>query len=156
MSVTSSTDPVQAVKDILDNMTSADWSNLGDTPDRIEFAWTSEPSEKAHRNRRQEAAIYVESPVEGTFSPESTGVDHYTDSQAVLAQVRSGNESKTVNTAADIKNHFITNYWTDNSQQSNWRIIRPNAENDLRSQGFYRGSFFIINVTLTLEALRTT
>lgn len=156
MSVTSSTDPVETVKDVLDAMAAGDWSNLGSTPNRIQFEWESEPSEKLRNARLSDVSVYVGSPAPGTIEQFSAGVESYEETQIVAATVWSGTKADTTNAAADIRDHFAANYWPDNSQKSNWREIAPTEEDDQRAGAFYRSGFHVISVQLVLSEKRST
>lgn len=156
MSVSTSSDPVETVKDVLDDMEMSDWAELEALPDRIALSEASEPSEKLRNSRLSEVSVYVWSPATGVFDQHSAGVSHYIDNQVVQCDVYAGTTAKAGNAAADIRAHFAGNYWNDNSQKSNWKTIRPTEENDQRAGAFHVNGFHVVSVQLALMEKRST
>lgn len=130
MSVTSSTDPIQTVVDILDATDAGDWPNAGSKPTYIERVEESPRNTK--ENRTSADAVYVWMPTEGSQDQFSAGVESYLD--AAVVQVDAWSASSNSDPAGqahalveDVRSYFASNYWTDTAGKSNWHRIEPQA-----------------------------
>lgn len=149
MSVTSSTDPVQAIVDILQNASASDWASGGSTPDRIERTESSEPSTKQRSQRRSDVSLYVFSPAEGDLSKFSADDDGI-QTETAQVDVYTDDSDTTNNYASDVIS-ITADYATDNEQQTAWTDIWPTTPVDTTGQAFYYGGFAIISVQIRLR-----
>lgn len=150
MSVTSSTDPVQTVLDVLQATSDSDWTGV--KPTHIERVEDS--PRKLKENRVEEDAVYVWSPAEGDFPPASAGVDDYLDVQVVQCDAWAAPETSrgAGEIAGDIRSYVASNFWRDRKQQTVWNEIAPDSEDDRRASQRARGSDHeVVAVQLRLE-----
>jgi len=148
MSVTSATDPVATVVDLLDNAAAGDWTN-SEVPDRIQRKEDSEPNERQKDTRLSQVSLYVWSPVEADLQKWSA--EGETDQQeTVRVDVMTNNATDSNAYAGDVVD-ILRSYTNDNKSQTEWVDIWPDGIDDSTSQGFYRSAFYPIGVTITLR-----
>lgn len=141
MSVTSATDPVTAVIDILDNE-AGNWTNAYGNPDRIERSENSDPGEKQRDARLTDVSLYVHSPAEGTREKFSAD-DDAVQTEVVLVECYTNDDGKSNDYISDVVS-FTAQYATDNSDQTSWVTIWPESDNDQTAQAFYFSGFAVI------------
>ena len=149
MSVTSATDPVQAIVDVLDAAGVGDWANGGAEPDRLERTESSEPSDKTRNSRLGDVSLYVFSPADGDLQKFSAD-DDALQTEVVQVDVYTDDADVTNNFASDVIS-IVADYATDNAQETAWVDIWPTTPTDNTGQAFYYGGFAIISVQIRLR-----
>jgi len=149
MSVTSSTDPVQTIVDILDDASSSDWANGGSIPDRIERTENSDPSDKARSQRLSDISLYVFSPADGDLSKFSAD-DDAIQTETAQVDIYTDDSDTTNNYASDVIS-ITGGYSSDNEQETAWTDIWPTTPVDNTGQAFYYGGFAVISVQIRLQ-----
>jgi hypothetical protein len=153
MSVSTTTDPVKTVIDVLNDGTASEWTNGYGTPDFIERLEATQFSTKT--NRGASPAIYVWSPADGTFEQMGAGYDAYLEDEIVQCDVWDyDSASRTATIANDVRD-IVFDFATDNKQTTKWAEIAPTAESDLRAENTVRtGEHYVSQVTVQLHAYR--
>lgn len=149
MSVTSATDPVKTVIDLLDNAAAGDWDQGGSVPDRIERAEASEPSEKLRDSRRTDNSLYVFSPADNDITKFDAG-GNQDITEVVQVDVFCQDASTANNYASDVID-ILNDYTNDNNDQTKWTDIWPESVDDQTSQSFIPSSFAVISVQIRLR-----
>lgn len=143
------TDPVQAVMDILSGASNSEWPN-STPPDRIERMEASEPSEKQRASRQSDVSLYVFSPVEGeTAKFDASG--SRTDQTEQVEVVIYTKGASTANNYAGAVQSRIAAFATDNQNATSWADIWPVSIEDSTAQGFYRQGMTPISVFVRLR-----
>lgn len=151
MSVSSSTDPVQTVVDILQNAST--WSEAGSAPDHIERYSATDFSRKERRDTVD--AVYVIQSDPGSSEQIGAGADPYRDEKVVRAEVWTP-ESETLAHQYFLDVRSIANgYATDNEQQTEWTRIATIGDDDARASARARGvDHYIYAALIELVAAR--
>jgi len=149
MSVTSASDPVKTIIDLLDNTAAGDWDQGGSTPDRIERSEVSDPSEKMRDARLTEVSLYVFSPVESDLR-KFDAEGNIDQTERVQVDIFAEPASTTNNYASDVVD-IINDYTNDNSSKTVWTDIWPENVDDQSAHGFQTMSFTPISVQIRLR-----
>ena len=150
---TDSTDPVQAIVDILDLAETYDlWTSVSGTPvPDINYVWNVR---QKSRENNKDPQVYVWSPIEVTFDSFDAKFSRMDETQTVEASVWTLDPTLTAEYASDII-QFLSEYATDNSENTNYHQIRPTNENDLRAEKApQKTDHFITNIQVELTGLR--
>lgn len=148
MSVTSATDPVATVIDLLDNE-SGNWTHAAGDPDRIERSEVSEPSEKHRNSRLEDVSLYVFSHDVGDLRKfDAAGSIHQTE--VCQVDIYTNDADKTNAYQSDVV-QFLQAYANDNQSKTSWVDIWPTTPIDNTAQAFYREGFAIISVQCRLQ-----
>lgn len=148
MSVTSATDPVATIIDLLDNAADSDWTSSS-PPDRIERKENSEPSERLRNSRLADVSLYVWSSATGEFVKWSAEGD--TDqTEVVRVEILTNDDTTTNDYAGDVID-ILRTYVNDNEDQTGWVDIWPDSIDDSTSQGYYRSAFAPLDVVIELR-----
>lgn len=147
MSVTSATDPVDTVIDLLKNESASGWTNS--IPDRIERAEISEPQEKLRGSRIDQVSLYVWSPIEGELDKWSAegGTDQ---TETVRVDIMT-QDATTSNTYATDVVDILKQYVNDNNSQTEWVDIWPDQIDDQTIENYQTLSVAPVSVFVTLR-----
>lgn len=150
MSVTSETDPVAAVIDLLEAAAAGDWPS-STPPDRIERGETSEPSEKLRDSRRSHVSMYVYSPVDGDLAKYDPAGDRVDQTEVVQVNVYTA-DAATANSYVSAAQSILAAYATDNAQQTEWVDVWPSSVTDNSVQAFQlAGGFAVVSLRVRLR-----
>lgn len=149
MSATSaSTDPVQAVADLLSGAASSVWTNADP---QVKLLWDYSQQQREGEN---DPTLYVWSPVEGTLEPFDAKFSRMDETQTVEISVWTFDKADTAQYSSDVI-QFLSEYGTDNEANTEFHQLRPVSENDLRSEHIRRKTdHFVTNVTVEVTQLR--
>jgi hypothetical protein len=151
MSITSETDPVEAVVDLLQDADATEWT--GTTP-TVKRYWDDAQSERGP-GADQPPIIYVWSPVEGnTEALSGFAYDRLDEQPTVELQVWSLDDVEAEATAQDAVG-YLADFGNDNEASSPFHRVRPTTVNDFRAQKPARTTkHYIFTVTIELRRLR--
>jgi hypothetical protein len=151
--VSSSTDPVRTILDILQAASDSKWSTIIGAPDYLERMEETEFSTKT--NRTGGPAVYVWSPAEGPFEQMGASYGAYFDDQVVQTDVWSvDSAARAAGLAGDVRD-IVFDFATDNQQSTEWSEIAPDSENDLRAEtAVRRADHYVVQVQVGLHAYR--
>lgn len=149
MSVSSSSsDPVQAIFDLLDGFTG--WT---EPAPEVRKQWNWSPDQ---RENTKDPALYVWSPVEGSLEAFDAEYSHIDDTQTVEINIWTL-DPDTVDSYANDVIQFLSEYGNDNESNTVFHRIRPNSVNDLRQEKIARKTdHYVITVTTELRFFRET
>lgn len=157
MSATSnSTDPVQATVDLLEGAASSVWTHAD--PDVFNRWETTQQ----HREQYAQPAIYVWSPIEGTFDRLSADNAYLDETQTIECSVwvlndASENSAKKCADYGDDLIQFLSSYGNDNEAKTSFHGVNPTNVNDLRAENIPRQSdHFLVEVQAEFDNLRET
>lgn len=170
MSVTTATDPVKTILDVLTEgkhsggyglssygmssyggVNDVSWDNAGAEPDYIERQSKTEQSVKG---RRTEDAVYVYG-VDGDFEQFATDDPEFLDDQSVTVDVWTPESWAQANALQQDVLRILRQYVNDNGSQTAWQRIRPGTPSDLRPETHDRsGGHYRKTVDVDLHALR--
>lgn len=153
MSVSTSTDPVQTIVDILEAAADADWATAGGPPDVIEKSEATDFSRKQRRDTLD--AVYVLSADSGTVSKIGARYEPYRDERTVRAEVWTpASETLAEAYRQDIRDISLE-YANDNQTATAWTQIAPAGDDDLRASTRARGvDHYVVAELIQLLAAR--
>lgn len=152
MSVSTSTDAVTTVIDILEATELADWTNPGGKPERIARSGDYTPREK--NAYEQSDALYLSPSGEDTFSTFSADNDRYEQTAMVAVDCRTlGGRDRARQIARNVR-HIVRAYSFDNSTDTTWTTIRPVSGSSDTSSAFTGKLHNQAVVTIRLSSLR--
>lgn len=159
MSIASSSasDPVDTVIDILDGAGASVWTNAA--PSTVE-AW--EETTQRGRESESDPALYIWSPIEGTFDEFGAEYSRRDTTETVeiqcwvLGTSESDGRSKASEYAGDVVS-ILDEYARDNHDRTTWHQIKPVNDSDERAAKTARQTdHYIITVTAELNRLDST
>lgn len=154
MALADETDPVQAMKDLLDASAAGDWSNTGAKPSDIE---KTETTERRIKEERSGDAVYLHSRLETDHR--KAGADGSEADEVAVVTVECW--SKTGAGQAEALKRDVLSIVADKANDSNsstaWVDWWPNTSEDFRAQsaGARRADHYIETVSATLRDLRS-
>lgn len=153
MSVSTSTDPVKTIIDILNDADPGEWTNSYGAPEWVERQEDTEFSTKT--NRTHAPAAYVWSPSDGDFTQMGAKYDAYLDDQIAQVVVWDADSADRTSTIAGDVRDIIFDFATDNQSSTEWSEIAPDTESDLRAERHPRSSdHFVVRLNSILHAYR--
>lgn len=155
MALADETDPVEAIRLILDDTTDADWldGSAGSKPDYIERYEETDYSRKQRREVQE--SIYVWSPEVGTLGKFSADGSTADDQEVIQVEVWSPTGAVRANDLASDVVSLIAAYTNDVNQNTEWTDIWPEEVSDERAQARASGvDHSIITVQVRLRDLR--
>lgn len=151
MSVTSSTDPVKTIIDLLDNASASDWTNA--TPDHIERWEETMFNIKTNRNG---TGLYLWQATDGDKEQMGANYDHYREDEIVQIDIWDRASSTAAYEYLEDVETILFGYATDNYNSTEWGEIAPIGETDSRAQKRNRdASHYITALQCKLHARRT-
>ena len=149
MSVTSATDPVEAVIDLLNNAAAGEWPS-STVPDRIERMEDSTPSERLRDTRLNDVSLYVHSPDNAQLLKYDPAGDNVDQTETVQVMCFTEDDSTANNYVASAQT-ILAGYATDNQQQTAWVDIWPESVADSTAEAFGTNNFSVIALFVSLR-----
>jgi len=151
MSATSTAgDPVQAVVDLLNGAQSSVWTNQAP---EVYLQWDVT---QRGRETNNNPALYVWSPVEGTFDPLAADYTRLDEEQTIEIDVWTLDPEITATVATDVI-QFMSEYGNDNEDKTEFLHLRPESTGDARAEHIARQTdHYITTVTVAVRNLRDT
>lgn len=131
MSVTTATDPVEAILDILAGTADADWVNAGAKPAHIERQETSTQNVKGNRSVD---AIYLHRPADTSMTPLGAEVARVDEESVVNVDVWTITSAAHAEALGDDVKRILFSYANDNQTTTPFGRIRPETVNDVRGE----------------------
>ena len=148
LATSTSSDPVQAVIDLLDGTPEADWPG-GTKPNPIEKQWASTQRTKGNRSN---PAAYVWSPDVGTREQRGAEYDDVIQTETIGVDVWATSDDDADGVAGDVV-AILEEYATDLREHTEWVAIRPTQADDRRAETLARRSDHHV-VSINVELMR--
>jgi len=152
MSITTATQPVQAIIDLLENADSTEWTPTQDPV--VKNYWNDSQSERGPGDG-QPPILYVWSPTGSTLDRFSVDGDDFQRNDTVEVQAWSLVESETVGLQEDVID-ILSQYLDDNETDTPYTDVAPVNAEDFREQTPARSTqHYVMSVeveTVDLEA----
>lgn len=131
MSVSTSTDPVEAIIDILTGTAAAEWTTAGAKPVHIE---RQEASSQNVKGNRSDDALYVHRSADTSMTPLGAEVARVDESSLVNVDVWTLESSAQAEAIGDDVKRILFQYANDNHAATRFGRIRPETVSDVRSE----------------------
>lgn len=153
MSVTTASNQVEAVIDLLEAAPTAEWNVTNDPT--VKHYWDDAQSERGP-GADQPAILYVWSPTGSTLDQFSIDGEQQDRSDSVEIQIWSLDEAETRQLQSDVR-YVLSAYIDDNKMQTTFHTVRPSGTNDFRAQNQYRRTdHYIMSVEIDTRGLDAT
>lgn len=131
MSVSTSTDPVQAIIDILTGTAAAEWTTAGAKPAHIE---RQEETSQNMKGNRSDDAIYVNRSADTSMNPLGAEVARVDESSLVNVDVWTLDSSAQAEAIGGDVKRILFQYANDNHVATEFGRIRPETVADVRGE----------------------
>jgi len=153
MSITTATQPVQAIIDLLENADSTEWTPTQDPV--VKNYWNDSQSERGPGDG-QPPILYVWSPTGPTLDRFSVDGDDFQRNDTVEVQAWSLVESETVGLQEDVID-ILSQYLDDNETDTPYTDVAPVGAEDFREQTPARSTqHYVMSVEVETTDLEAT